>query len=94
MKLEGGGEILEHTDDGLGWEGGKVRVHVPIVTSPRVTFVVEGHEVEMAPGEVWYCDFARPHYVRNTGPEARVHLVLDFVVNDWLKEQFLEEAVS
>lgn len=93
MKLEGGGEISEHTDR-LEWALGKVRIHVPIVTSPQVHFVVEGQRVQMDPGEIWYCDFTRPHYVKNTGREARIHLVLDLVVNDWLRQQFLGEDFS
>jgi hypothetical protein len=38
----------------------------------------------MQAGETWYLDFNLRHRVANGGPEPRVHLVLDCVVNDWV----------
>ena len=40
----------------------------------------------MGAGEAWYLDLNRPHRVENEGTVARVHLVLDLLVNDWLEE--------
>jgi quercetin dioxygenase-like cupin family protein len=42
----------------------------------------------MREGESWYVNFNLPHRVLNLGETARVHLVLDCVLNDWLRSQF------
>jgi hypothetical protein len=88
LRLGPGARILPHRDYDLGFRTGEVRLHVPVITSPEVAFVVAGVPLPMSPGEVWYADFDRVHHVHNSGLLARVHLVLDCVVNDWLLERF------
>ncbi len=39
----------------------------------------------MGEGEAWYLDLNLRHTVRNRGDETRIHLVIDCVVNDWLR---------
>ncbi|MGR4866399.1 aspartyl/asparaginyl beta-hydroxylase domain-containing protein [Caulobacter sp. LARHSG274] len=85
MKLTPGSVIKEHTDLDLGVENGTARVHVPVTTNPGVEFRLNGARVEMKAGEAWYLRLADPHSVANRGAEDRVHLVLDLVVNDWLR---------
>jgi hypothetical protein len=48
----------------------------------------------MAPGECWYNDFTELHSVHNDGDGDRVHLTIDCVVNDWLREQILANAAD
>jgi hypothetical protein len=67
---------------------GQVRLHVPIITNDRVIFRVGGEEIRMLPGQVYYANFAKRHSVRNDGGEARLHLVMDLQVNDWLAQYF------
>jgi hypothetical protein len=43
----------------------------------------------MKEGECWYHNFNLPHRVANRGTADRVHLVLDCVLNDWLREVLL-----
>lgn len=88
MRLHAGAVIREHTDHGLAFEDGEARVHVPVTTNPDVAFYLKGERVEMKEGEAWYLNFSLPHSVVNSGSTDRVHLVIDCVVNDWLKEQF------
>lgn len=85
LRLASGAEIHEHRDYDLGPDRGEVRIHIPIITHPDVEFHVRNRRVVMAAGEVWYLDLSQPHRVRNAGPVARIHLVLDMVVNDWLR---------
>jgi len=87
MRLAAGSVIKEHEDLDLDVAQGFARVHVPIVTSPDVDFRLNGARVTMAPGEVWYLRLADPHSVANRGDIARIHLVIDLVVNDWLLRQ-------
>lgn len=86
MRLQPGSIIREHRDHELGFKDGEVRIHVPIITNPDVAFFVNGDRLPMNPGEVWYIDFSLPHRVRNRGTTDRVHLVIDCIVDDWMRE--------
>ena len=76
--------IKEHTDYNLGYEDGEVRLHILVVSSAEVEFVVNGNPVAMGEGDVWYVNFNLPHWVHNRSAVDRVHLVVNCVVNDWL----------
>ncbi len=89
LRLKAGSIIKEHTDYNLGYEDGEVRLHIPVMTNPDVEFVLDGVRVEMKEGECWYHDFNQRHRVANRGATDRVHLVIDCVVNDWLREVLL-----
>lgn len=86
MRLAPGSVIREHRDD-LRFEDGEARLHIPVVTNPRVEFFVDGQRVIMEPGECWYLNLSLPHRVQNRGAQQRIHLVVDCRVNDWLRSQ-------
>jgi hypothetical protein len=86
LRLAAGGVIEEHCDPDLRFEDGEARLHIPLLTNPDVEFYVAGARVIMEPGECWFLDLARPHRVTNRGATARVHLVVDVGINDWLRE--------
>lgn len=88
MRLAAGSVIKEHADFDLDAAQGFARIHVPICTNADVDFRLNGTRVTMAPGEAWYLRLADPHSVANRGRVARIHLVLDLMVNDWLLRQF------
>jgi quercetin dioxygenase-like cupin family protein len=92
MRLGPGSEIKEHRDHDLSADFGMARLHVPLTTSPQVEFLVNRAPVTMVPGECWYLRLADPHAVTNHGDTARVHLVIDAEVNDWLAELLLRAA--
>ncbi len=85
LRLAAGSHIREHRDDDLGWEAGEIRLHVPIVTNPEVDFFLNGRRVVMREGECWYLDLSLPHRVQNRSNVDRVHLVIDCLLNDWLR---------
>lgn len=87
MRLSPGSRIKEHRDHDLAAEWGMARIHVPITTNPGVTFLLNREPVIMVPGEAWYLRLSDPHAVSNRGAADRVHLVIDAVVNDWLRAQ-------
>ncbi|WP_137862619.1 MULTISPECIES: aspartyl/asparaginyl beta-hydroxylase domain-containing protein [unclassified Sphingomonas] len=87
MRLAAGSVIKEHADFDLDIAGGFARIHVPVLTNDDVDFRLNGTRVTMAPGEAWYLRLADPHSVANRGRSARIHLVLDLVVDDWLLRQ-------
>ena len=88
MKLNAGAVIKPHKDDALHFEEGEVRIHIPVTTSPEVYFFLEEERIVMEEGTCWYLNLSLEHSVRNNGKSDRVHLVIDGVVNDWLRELF------
>lgn len=88
LRLQPGSVIREHRDYKLGLADGVLRVHVPILTNPQVEFRLQGQRIEMRPGEAWYLDFGLPHSVANYGQTDRIHLVIDGIVNDWVRSVF------
>lgn len=89
MRLTPGSVIHEHRDDDLNAAWGMARLHVPLATNADVDFALNGVAVQMAVGECWYLRLSDPHRVANHGTTARVHLVIDAWVNDWLEAQLL-----
>ena len=86
MRLDPGSVIHEHRDHELDVEAGFARVHVPVVTNPGVTFMLNQRPVRMLEGECWYLRLSDPHAVRNDGAIARVHLVIDAIADEWLMD--------
>jgi len=88
LRLRAGSEIKEHTDAELNYEQGEVRIHIPVQTHGDVAFYLDGERLAMGEGECWYTNVNLPHRVTNDSPVDRIHLVLDCVVNDWLRGVF------
>ncbi len=88
LNLKPGAIIKEHRDRELGFEEGEARIHVPIITNPQVEFYIDNERVDMKAGECWYMNFDLPHRINNFGLTDRVHLVMDIVVNDSIREMF------
>ena len=88
LKLAPGSRIHEHTDPGVAFEDGEVRLHVPIQSNNKVAIYLDGKPVPMQEGELWYCNFSLPHRIDNEGETDRIHLVIDCRVNDWLSRLF------
>jgi len=94
LRLGIGSRIREHRDYCLGFDDGEIRIHVPVVTSPEVEFYVDSERIVMREGESWYINFNLPHRLYNGGAVDRVHLVIDCVVNDWIRSLFASESCS
>lgn len=76
MKLAAGSEVATHVDFNYHWYT-RVRIHIPIVTNPQITFFCADDAVHMRAGECWIFNSWRRHRVSNKSNEDRVHLVLD-----------------
>jgi ribosomal protein S18 acetylase RimI-like enzyme len=92
LRLKAGSVIKEHSDLELDFEDGEVRLHIPVITNPDVEFILAGSRVVMREGECWYLNVSQPHSVNNRGATDRIHLVVDCVVNDWLRNMMLSTA--
>jgi hypothetical protein len=88
LRLAQGGVIKEHFDNALSYEDGEVRLHIPIQTNPAVEFTSNGKFLTMNEGECWYINAGLPHSAANNGEADRIHLVIDCLVNDWVRSFF------
>ncbi len=88
LKLSKGAVIKEHIDAELSYENGEARIHIPITTNPQVEFFLDNERMDVKPGECWYMNFNLPHRIANLGDTDRVHLVIDIVVNEQIREMF------
>lgn len=78
MGLAPGSEVPPHIDINYYWRT-HLRIHIPVITNPGVLFTCGGETVHMEAGSCWIFDSFRPHDVQNSGPDQRIHLVLDTV---------------
>lgn len=81
MRLNGQAEVKAHVDINYYWRE-RMRVHIPIVTTPGVRFQCGDAEINMGAGECWIFDTWRRHRVLNEGNAQRIHLVADTVGGD------------
>jgi hypothetical protein len=87
--LPGGAVILPHTDR-PAYFAQTLRIHVPVVTHPRVWVYCDGLSYQMAPGEVWALNNSVLHAVWNADPQLpRTHLICDFLPSPALIELLL-----
>jgi uncharacterized protein (TIGR03032 family) len=78
MRLDGNAEATAHCDTNYYWTQ-RARVHVPVVTTPDVSFICGDASTHMAAGEAWIFDTWRVHNVINPRPTRRIHLVADTI---------------
>lgn len=88
LKLEAGASIKEHKDTDLAFEKGEIRIHIPVQTHPAVEFMLDKERMQLGEGECWYMNFNLPHAIYNKSTTDRIHLVIDAVVNDWVRDLF------
>jgi aspartyl/asparaginyl beta-hydroxylase len=94
LNLQPGAVIKEHTDNELSYEAAEARIHVPVMTNDGVEFYLDNERVVMNEGECWYMNFNLKHRVVNMGTTDRIHLVMDCVVNDWMRELFEGDGIE
>lgn len=93
LKLNAGAIIKEHRDAELNFEKGEIRIHIPVITNEQVEFYLDNERIQLKEGESWYMNFNLPHRIANNSNEDRIHLVIDAVVNDWVKELFNSDRI-
>lgn len=93
LKLDAGAVIKEHRDTDLAFENGEVRIHIPVQTNDDVEFYLDKERMMLKEGECWYMNFNLPHAIHNKSSEARIHLVIDAKVNEWMNELFQQPGL-
>ncbi len=87
MRLEAGAEIKEHSDPTLDAVHREVvRLTLPVFSDDMVTFLLNGTEVPMKPGELWYMKLSERHSVHNNSPNERINMSIDVTWNDWVAQ--------
>jgi hypothetical protein len=93
LKLNAGAIIKEHRDAELNFEKGAIRLHIPVITHDEVEFYLENERIHLKEGECWYMNFNLLHSINNKSNINRIHLVIDALVNDWVKEIFSDPSI-
>ena len=93
LKLDAHSIIKEHKDAELSFEHGSIRLHIPVITHDEVVFLLDKERMNLKEGECWYMNFNLLHSIHNNSSQDRIHLVIDALVNDWIKEIFQEPSV-
>jgi quercetin dioxygenase-like cupin family protein len=93
LRLKAGGRIYRHSDPLHMISNTLTRIHVPIVTSPAVAFLVNATPIPLQPGEAWTIDVRFPHEVHNRSDRDRVHLVIDLIADEAL-QKLLDESTA
>lgn len=83
-KLRAGGKIAAHSD-GLYSLIKCNRIHVPLITNSKAIFMIGGEEKALAAGEMWEINNATLHAVNNRSKQDRVHLIIDWIPNDTVR---------
>jgi hypothetical protein len=77
-KLLAGGRIVPHRDSHPSFAVGH-RIHVPIVTNPRVRFMIDGRPYQLEVGQAYEINNQKVHSVMNKGTEDRINFIFDYV---------------
>lgn len=87
VNLSPGGFIPPHVDEGE-YAANYARFHIPLISDEGNTFFSQttehiGSFVHMKPGQLWWFDNKKTHWVTNHSNIDRVHLILDARVDGY-----------
>jgi len=80
VRLNPCGEIIAHQDKNFSLAHSH-RVHIAIISNEHVLFTVDEESKVLLPGQVVEINNRRMHSVVNASQEARVHLIMDWVIS-------------
>jgi len=77
-KLVPGGIIRPHRDSHPSFHASH-RIHIPLITNPRVRFTLDGRPYKFQVGKAYEINNQLVHSVMNKGTEDRVHFIFDYL---------------
>lgn len=83
-KLRAGGKIAPHTDTHPSFHMGH-RIHVPITTSKRVRFMIDGRPHRFEVGKAYEINNQKNHSVANKSQDDRITFIFDYLPPAQLK---------
>ncbi|MCE2460615.1 MAG: aspartyl/asparaginyl beta-hydroxylase domain-containing protein [Pseudomonadales bacterium] len=93
VRLPAGARITPHVDE---HESLRVshRIHLPLVTNPRVRFFIDGVPHRFETGRAVEVNNQMSHSVMNDGPSDRIHLIFDYLAPDRLVNPALAKSAA
>lgn len=82
-------ETIRTHEDGKSFDlatGSIMRLHIPIVTNDQVFFIVNKNKYILKQAKLYYMNVNFPHSVENQSNMDRVHLVIDVVATNSLRQ--------
>jgi len=92
VKLKPNTNIRPHTDG--GWFVNTHRVHIPIVTDPRILFSLTEDKFHLEKGSIYEINNLVEHGVENPTDIDRVHLMVDMLPNNVLNFGVLKSPLE
>lgn len=77
-RLSAGGVIKTHRDTHPSFHYGH-RIHLPLITNPRVRFIIDGRPYQLEVGKVYEINNQLPHSVMNKGAQDRINFIFDYI---------------
>ncbi len=88
LKIKAGHKLPIHSDKAMfNFDKGFLcRLHIPIISSPDVHFIINDKTYILKPGNLYYADVSHKHTVVNHSQQDRIHLVIDVESNQHIKD--------
>lgn len=83
IQMNKNSSIKSHVDGGVMLQLGR-RIHIPLITNPKVIFEVFGEKKYLQVGSWYEINNIIPHSVINESEYDRVHLIIDLMPNKHL----------
>lgn len=77
VKLNAGGSIDAHIDEGAYAEHFDTRLHLVLSSEKGNLFTCGGESIWMQPGELWKFDHRKMHSAVNDSSTSRIHVIID-----------------
>jgi hypothetical protein len=82
MTLAPGGHVFAHVDPWHSLRTGLVRMQLGIAVGTGTGLLLDGRDIRVRDGELWYTDVSRTHSVTNRSARARVNALIDVEITD------------
>jgi hypothetical protein len=83
-RLEPNAFMHEHRDYNELKHVPRLRLHIPIITNPYSSIIIDRTRIHLARGHIWKLNPVHRHAAGNFGKEVRIHLILDCYVDETL----------
>jgi Aspartyl/Asparaginyl beta-hydroxylase len=93
-KLEPNSFMWEHCDYQELQNVQRFRLHVPIITTPDSTLIINVAKIHLNAGYIWKLNPTHRHASGNLGSEARIHILMDCYLNEALENMLNAEDLD
>lgn len=93
-KCEANSFLYEHRDYLQFPKQRRLRLHIPVMTNPFSSIVVDRTRIHLALGYIWKLNPIHRHAAANFGKEPRIHIMLDCYVEETLEALLNAETLD